>query len=176
MRAYSETRGEYLPIKDATRDSPPFELTAMNIRKGKPLDLRSCAKSLACRKAFNSPETVSGSRRTLVLYPKDNHFTRYQNPRRQTLEQTVFDRGGKMEPGVHILKAPRPYDRLGAKRATGPKIKKGKKRSERRAILGSNNSIVPILGTKGRPSKAHSSIRRRSLPRRPSIQSIMAGA
>lgn len=100
-----------LPVQDAKRDLV-LHITEKDIKGSKPKDGDYCAVATAlCRQEhFKTARVHKGV--TYVMH-KDGSVTRYETPKSLYIELLVYDRGGKMEPGEHLLRAPRGTKRLG---------------------------------------------------------------
>lgn len=105
-------KGKYdLPVQDAKKDLI-LHITEADVKGSKRKDGDYCAVANAlCRQEhFKTARVHKG---VTYVMNKDNSVTRYITPAALYVELMIFDRGGRMEPGDYILKAPRGQQRLG---------------------------------------------------------------
>lgn len=100
------------PLIDATKDLV-LTVTAADIKGASRKDQNECAAAHAlCRQGhFRSAQVHKG--RTYIEQ-RNGMWLRYMTPDDLHKELLIFDRGGRMEPGDFILKAPKGVQRLGA--------------------------------------------------------------
>lgn len=115
-----------LPVFDAKRDLV-LHITASDIKGGTKADSDYCvaANALCRQEGF---KTARVHKTTTYVYLKNGDVERYVTPQSLYMEIMIYDRGGKMEAGDHILKAPKGTSRLGHhEKPRGPhKTKTGK--------------------------------------------------
>jgi hypothetical protein len=111
-----------LRVVDA-KSARKIHVTGRDITKYGVRDPESCAIAHACSRMLNVTKARVHLTRTLLKIK--NKWVRYATPARIRTEIIAFDRGGTFTPGTYTLPpVPRPTTRH---RATGPKLKKGKK-------------------------------------------------
>jgi hypothetical protein len=100
-----------LPVFDAKRDLV-LHITQNDIAGGKKADSDYCvaANALCRQEGF---KTARVHKTMTYVYHKDGTVSRYVTPQSLYMEIMIYDRGGKMEAGDHILKAPKGSSRLG---------------------------------------------------------------
>lgn len=107
--AKKQTHG--LPVSDAKRDLV-LHITAADIKDGARRDGDYCvAANALCRQEGFATARVHKT--ATYVYLKNGNVLRYETPGSLYMEIMIYDRGGKMEPGDHILRAPRGSNRLG---------------------------------------------------------------
>jgi len=112
-------------VKDATKDLT-ITIDADDIKGAKRRKENSCAVAYAlCRLAvFNEARVYRN-----ITYARklDGTWVRFRTPDDLYIELMVFDRGGRMQTGEYILKAPKGSQRLGQHpKPTGKRLTTGK--------------------------------------------------
>jgi hypothetical protein len=114
-----------LKVVDAARDAV-FEITPTDIQVAHPKEPGGCPAARACRRFFGVKEVLIHISRAYVRY--DTRWVRYCVPTSLRAEVIAIDRGGRLEPGEYVLKAPTGNERLDYRKPTGPKRRPGKRR------------------------------------------------
>lgn len=91
------------PVVDATL---PLEIhiTPEDVKSGRTKDPSRCAAARAICREMHAPAARVHVGRTYIEKP--DVWIRYDTPRSLRTEVITFDRGGKFEPGPHVLKVP----------------------------------------------------------------------
>jgi hypothetical protein len=101
-----------LPVRDA--DTPlEVHVRMKHIRKGKP-DPCACAFALALMEEHNAERARVHCSRVFVEH--NGEYLRYRTPPGMTDQLELFDKTGKMGPGVYTITVVPPSLRLGADR------------------------------------------------------------
>lgn len=113
------------PIRDARTDLV-LHITPADIKGAKRKDNSACAAAHAlCRQEHFRRAKVFKTK-TYVEH-KDGRWTRYCTPGSLYTEIMIHDRGGKMEAGDFVLRAPKGIEKLGAHiKPRGPHLVTGK--------------------------------------------------
>jgi hypothetical protein len=113
------------PVRDATADTV-ITIQHRDINHGKPNSPGECPAARACCRGLHATEALIYRTKTYLRNGKG--WTRYVTPASLRTELVAFDRGGRMMPGDHIIRAPKGTERLGRHKPTGPKSRSGKPR------------------------------------------------
>jgi hypothetical protein len=118
---------ENMPVIDAKKPLT-IRITKQDIAGANTKDPEQCVAARALKRQckFDVAEVHLG--RVFVRSNKGN-IQRYMTPKSLRDELVAFDRGGQFETGEYTLIPPKGTQKLGYKKPTGPKKKRGKKRS-----------------------------------------------
>jgi hypothetical protein len=99
-------------LKDATRDLI-VTVTESDIKSAKRRDNAACAAANALCRQEHFRQAMVYKTKTYVER-RDGYWLRFITPGNLYTELMIFDRGGRMEAGDFILRAPKGIEKLGA--------------------------------------------------------------
>lgn len=120
-------------VRDASRDLV-LHITERDIAKATRKDTDACAAAGAlCRQEHVRRARVFKTKS--YVETKDGRWLRYCTPASLYTELMIFDRGGRMESGDFILRAPKGIEKLGAHiKPRGPHLTTGKERRKMHVV------------------------------------------